>query len=46
MSVSKRMAILTFQADNSQPQGKITMKLIEKVTLLSGDYAGWGYAYS
>ena len=35
---------LEFQADNSLLQGKINMKLIEKVTLLSGEYAGWGYA--
>ena len=37
---------LEFLAVNSQPQGKVSMKLIEKVTILSGDYAGWGYAYS
>lgn len=37
---------LEFLAVNSQPQGKVSMKLIEKVTILSGDYAGWGYAYA
>jgi len=37
---------LEFLAVNSQPQGKVSMKLIEKVTILSGAYAGWGYAYS
>ena len=37
---------LEFQAVGSLLQGKVRMKLIEKVTVLSGDYAGWGYAYS
>ena len=37
---------LEFLAVNSQPQGKVSMKLIEKVTILSGAYAGWGYAYA
>jgi len=37
---------LEFLAVNSQPQGKVSIKLIEKVTILSGPYAGWGYAYS
>ena len=37
---------LEFLAVNSQPQGKISVKLVEKITILSGDYAGWGYAYA
>lgn len=37
---------LTFMANGTQLSGKMTMRLREKVTLLSGDYAGWGYAYS
>jgi len=44
VSIEKN-SFLTFQADNPLLQGKITMRVIEKVTLLSGDYAGWGYAY-
>ena len=44
VSIEKN-SILTFQADNPLLQGKITMRVVEKVTLLSGDYAGWGYAY-
>jgi hypothetical protein len=38
--------MLTLQARGSQLKGKVTVLLQEKVTLLSGDYAGWGYAYS
>jgi len=45
VSIEKN-AQLEFLAVNSQPQGKVSMKLIEKVTILSGDYAGWGYAYA
>jgi len=45
VSIEKN-AQLEFLAVNSQPQGKVSMKLIEKVTILSGAYAGWGYAYS
>ena len=41
----EKSGLLTFQADNSLLQGEITMQVVEKVTLLSGDYAGWGYAY-
>ena len=37
---------LTLQAHGTRLKGKVTMRLREKVTLLSGDYAGWGYAYS
>ena len=37
---------LDFLAVNSQPPGKVSMKLVEKVTILSGAYAGWGYAYT
>ena len=37
---------LTLQAQGTLLQGKVTVLLREKVTLLSGDYAGWGYAYS
>ena len=37
---------LEFLAVNSQPQGKVSIKLVEKVTILSGPYAGWGYAYA
>ena len=37
---------LEFLAVNSQPKGKVSIKLVEKVTILSGPYAGWGYAYS
>ena len=44
VSIEKN-GLLTFQADNPLLQGKITMRVVEKVTLLSGDYAGWGYAY-
>jgi len=44
VSIEKN-SFLTFQADNPLLQGKITMRVVEKVTLLSGDYAGWGYAY-
>jgi len=44
VSIEKN-GLLTFQADSSLFQGKITMKVTEKVTLISGDYAGWGYAH-
>jgi hypothetical protein len=37
---------LTLHAQSPQLKGKVTVQLQEKVTLLSGDYAGWGYAYS
>jgi hypothetical protein len=37
---------LTLQAHGTRLKGKVTVQLQEKVTLLSGDYAGWGYAYS
>jgi len=37
---------LVFQALGSTLQGKVSIKVIEKVTILSGDYTGWGYAYS
>jgi hypothetical protein len=44
VSIEKN-GILTFLADNSLLQEKITMTVSEKITLLSGDYAGWGYAH-
>jgi len=44
LSIEKN-GLLTFQAENSPLQGEISMKVNEKVTLLSGDYAGWGYAH-
>lgn len=37
---------IEFQAAGSLLQGTVKMKVIEKVTILSGDYTGWGYAYS
>lgn len=37
---------LILQAHGPLMQGEVTVQLQEKVTLLSGDYAGWGYAYS
>ena len=37
---------LTFQTHGTRLNGKVNFRLKEKVTLLSGDYAGWGYAYS
>ena len=43
VSIEKN-GILTFQADNPLLQGEVSMKVTEKLTLLSGDYAGWGYA--
>lgn len=44
VSIEKN-GLLNFQAENSPLQGKISMRIIEKVTLLSGDYSGWGYAH-
>lgn len=44
VSIEKN-GLLAFQADNALLQGKITMKLTEKVSFLTGDYAGWGYAH-
>ena len=44
VSIEKN-GLLTFQADNPLLQGKVTMRVVEKVILLSGAYAGWGYAY-
>jgi len=43
VSIEKN-GILTFQAENFPLLGEVSMKVSEKVTLLSGDYAGWGYA--
>lgn len=37
---------LTLRASDTRLKAKVTVRLQEKVTLLSGDYAGWGYAYS
>ncbi len=44
VSIEKN-GILRFHADDPLLQGKINMKVNEKVTLLSGDYEGWGYAH-
>lgn len=41
----EKNGFLTFQAGNSLLEGEISLKVTEKVTLLSGDYAGWGYAH-
>lgn len=43
VSVEKN-GLLTLQGQGVL-QGQVTLRLQEKVTLLSGDYAGWGYAY-
>jgi hypothetical protein len=44
LSIEKN-GTLQFQADGSLLQGKVNMRVTEKLTLLSGDYKGWGYAH-
>ena len=41
----EKNGIMKFSAGSPQLNGTINMRLVESLTLDSGDYAGWGYAF-